>query len=192
MLISGTTGIVLLGGRSSRFGSNKSFALVDGVPLIERVTGVMGSLFHRVMLITNSPWLYSHLNLPMIEDQIKDLGPIGGLYTALVSIKTRFAFVTACDMPYLNGKLIRRLVEMADDFDVTVPAPGSSVEPLHAVYSKRCVPALKNCIDAGERRIIRFYPKANVKLVPEVELRKFDPDLKSLYNINRPQDLRET
>ena len=73
MLISKVTGVVLLGGRSRRFGSNKSFARVDGIPLIERVTGVMGSIFERVELITNTPELYAHLRLPMIEDQIKEL-----------------------------------------------------------------------------------------------------------------------
>ena len=190
MLISKVTGVVLLGGRSRRFGSNKSFALVDGTPLIERVTGTMASIFQRVLLITNTPELYGHLRFPMFEDEVKGLGPIGGLYTALLKIRTESAFVTACDMPYLNERLIRHLVEIGPGFDITAPAPAGYIEPLHALYSSRCLPALRRCIDAGERMIVRFYPDAKVRFVPDEELRRFDPELRSLYNINRPQDLR--
>jgi molybdopterin-guanine dinucleotide biosynthesis protein A len=189
MLISKVTGVVLLGGMSRRFGSNKSFAMVDGVPLIERVTRIMRSIFEVVVLITNTPDIYSRLQLPMFEDHVKGVGPIGGLYSALLNIPSDSAFVTACDMPYLNERLIRHLVEVSVGFDVTVPAPGGNIEPLHALYSKRCIPALEQCIDAGKRRIIQFYSDTTVQFVPESELRRFDPDLRSLFNINRPEDL---
>jgi molybdopterin-guanine dinucleotide biosynthesis protein A len=190
MLISTVTGVILLGGRSRRFGSNKSFARVDGATLVERVTTAMGSIFDSVVLITNTPELYSHLGLPMFEDHIKGLGPIGGLYTALLNIRSDWAFVTACDMPRLNEGLIRRLVDLRGDSDATVPLHAGGMEPLHALYSKRCLPAIQRGIEAGRYKIARFYTDANVQFVPEAELRKFDPDLRSLYNINRPQDVR--
>ena len=191
MLISRVTGVVLLGGTSRRFGSNKSFAVVGGTPMLERVSETMTSIFDRVILITDTPEPYSHLGLPMFGDRIKGLGPIGGVYTALLSIQTDSAFITACDMPWLNRELIRHLIDVSSGFDVTVPMSKGRLEPLLAVYSRRCVPALKRCIDSGHRAVTRFYPCMNVNVVPESSLRRLDPDLKSLININRPQDLPE-
>ena len=190
MRIANVTGVVLVGGRSRRFGSNKSFAKVDGEPLIDRVTGLMRSLFERVVLITNTPELYGHLCLPMFEDRIKGLGPIGGIYTALMEIPSDYIFVTACDMPYLSGPLIRHLVSVKGDFDATVPVPGKYPEPLHALYSKRCLPAVKRSIDDLKYKIADFYNESRIQFIPEAELRELDPELKSFYNINRPQDVK--
>ena len=115
------TGVILAGGKSSRYGTNKAFAKINGIPLIENVIRVMRSLFQDLVLITNTPDEYAYLELPMYEDLIKDLGPIGGIYTALNSITNDAGFFVACDMPSLNPGLIRYMVGIRDDFDVVVP-----------------------------------------------------------------------
>ena len=76
------TGLILLGGKSSRYGSNKALVEIEGVRLVDRVAGVMKSIFHRVILLTNTPEEYTYLRLPMVEDLIMGLGPMGGIYTA--------------------------------------------------------------------------------------------------------------
>ncbi len=72
------TGLILLGGKSTRYGSNKAFVEIDGVRLVDRVTRFMKSIFHRVILLTNTPEDYAYLQTPMVEDLIKGLGPMGG------------------------------------------------------------------------------------------------------------------
>jgi molybdopterin-guanine dinucleotide biosynthesis protein A len=187
--IKGITGLILAGGKSTRFGKNKALVEVDGIRLIERVIRVMGSVFQRLILITNAPHEYAYLKLPMVEDLIKGLGPLGGLYTGLETISNEAGFFVACDMPFLCEPLIRHMASVRGDFDVVLPKIDWKIEALHALYSKRCLPAIKELIDSQEYQVIRFLPKIRVKYLNEDEIRQYDPQLKAFSNINKPQEL---
>jgi molybdopterin-guanine dinucleotide biosynthesis protein A len=187
--IEGITGLILAGGKSTRFGKNKALVELDGIRLIERVIRVMGSVFQRLIILTNSPHEYAYLNLPMVEDLIKGLGPIGGLYTGLKSISNEAGFFVACDMPFLSESLIRHMVEIRDDFDVVLPKIDWKIEALHGLYTKSCLPTIKELIESQEYQVIRFFPKVRVKYLGENEIREFDPQLKSFFNINKPNEL---
>ena len=185
-------GLILLGGKSSRYGSNKAMVEVDGVRLIERAVRVMRPLFQEVILLTNTPRDYAYLGLPMVEDLIKGLGPLGGVYTGLETISCDAGFFVACDMPFLNQALILHLVANRKGFDAVVPRVGWMIEPLHAVYTKRCLPAIRHLIDSREYQIFKFLPNVRVRYVEAEEIRVHDPQLRSFFNINEPQDLLET
>ena len=96
-LIEDITAVILAGGKSSRFGSNKALAKFKGVRLIERVTDVLSTIFTRLIIITNNPVEYSYLHIPLYQDLIEGLGPIGGIYTGLDAIDNDWAFFCACD-----------------------------------------------------------------------------------------------
>ena len=185
----GITGIVLAGGKSSRFGRNKALVEIDGIRLIERVIGVVEPLFENLLVITNAPQDYAYLNLPMVEDLIKGLGPLGGIFTGLKTISDEAGFFVACDMPFLNAGLIRHMAHLAEDFDVVVPKLDWKIEPLHAIYSKSCIPAIEELIDNRDYQIFNFFKKVHVRYLSEREIREFDPELKFLLNINRPEEL---
>jgi molybdopterin-guanine dinucleotide biosynthesis protein A len=183
------TGVILAGGRSRRYGKNKALVKIDGIPLIERVVSVMQGLFQHLILITNTPDDYSHLKLPMYEDLIKGLGPLGGIFTALMTITDEAGFFVACDMPSLNRELIHHMVKIRDNFDAVVPKIHGKMEALHALYGKGCLPAISRLVDFREYQIFRFFPEVSVRYVEENEIRDFDPELRSFFNINRPQEL---
>jgi molybdopterin-guanine dinucleotide biosynthesis protein A len=184
-------GLILVGGKSSRYGSNKAMVEVDGVRLIERAVRVMQALFREVILLTNTPHEYAYLGLPMVEDLIKGLGPLGGVYTGLETIRCDAGFFVACDMPFLNQDLIVHLVESRKGFDVVVPRIGWMIEPLHAVYTKKCLPGIRHLIDVKKYQIVNLFPSIRVRYVDEGEIRAYDPNLRSFFNINKPQDLPE-
>jgi molybdopterin-guanine dinucleotide biosynthesis protein A len=94
-------------------------------------------------------------------------------------------------MPLVNPTLVRLLVEQKAKWDVVVPRMGEFLEPLHAVYSKRCLPTMEQFLLSGGRRILDLYPKLKVLEVSEAELRKVDPELLSFFNVNTPEDLSE-
>jgi len=183
------SGLILLGGKSSRYGSNKALVEIDGVRLIERVVAVMKSIFHRVILVTNTPKEYTYLRLPMVEDLIKGLGPMGGVYTGLMTMSDETGFLVACDMPFRSGKLIRPMVEVRGDFDTVVPRMDWMLEPLHALYSKKCIPVIRESIEQRQYQIAECFAGMRVRYVDEEELRLYDPDLRSFFNINKPRDL---
>ena len=183
------TGLILLGGKSSRYGSNKALVEIEGVRLVDRVAGVMKSIFHRVILLTNTPEEYTYLRLPMVEDLIMGLGPMGGIYTGLMTMSDETGFLVACDMPFLSGKLIRHMVEVRDDFDTVVPRMDWMLEPLHALYSKKCIPVIREAIEERQYQIAKCFARMRVRYMDEEEIRLWDQDLRSLFNINKPQDL---
>jgi molybdopterin-guanine dinucleotide biosynthesis protein A len=188
-LIRGITGVILAGGKSSRFGSNKAFAEFKGSPLIERVADRLRSIFERIIIITNSPHEFSYLKLPIYEDPIKGLGPIGGIYAGLEAMEDETGFFVACDMPFINEKLIRHIVAVSNDFDAVVPKVGWKIEPLHALYKKSCLPAIMKLIESGLYQTIKSFNSISVRYVAEAEIRKFDPELQSFMNVNRPDEL---
>jgi molybdopterin-guanine dinucleotide biosynthesis protein A len=184
-------GLILVGGKSSRYGSNKAMVEVDGVRLIDRAVRVMQTLFQEVILLTNTPHEYAYLGLPMVEDLVKGLGPLGGVYTGLVTIPCDAGFFVACDMPFLNRDLIVHLVRSREGVDAVVPRVGWMIEPLHAVYTKKCVPGIRHLIDSRKYQIVNLFPSIRVRYVDEEEIRAYDPKLRSFFNINKPQDLPE-
>ena len=190
-LVKDVSGVILAGGESTRYGRNKALVDINGIPLIERVSRVMQSLFQQVILITNTPDEYSFLKLPMYEDLIKGLGPLGGLFTGLTRMPNDVGFFVGCDMPSLNKELIRHIVEIRDDSDVVVPRISGMMEPLHALYGKGCLPAIRKLIDSRKYQIIRVFSEVSVKYVDEDLIRRFDPEIRCFYNINEPQQIND-
>lgn len=187
--IRNVTGVILAGGKSSRLGRNKSFIKIDGIALIERVVTAISSVFEHRLLITNTPEEYAHLGLPMVQDLIKGIGPLGGVYTGLSTISDDAGFFVACDMPYLSPALVRHIAELRSGYDAVVPRIGSMVEPLHSLYARSSIAPLKEIIDSGRRQILELFPRIKVRYVEEMTLRGFDPELRCFANVNRPEDL---
>ena len=190
-MIEGITGIILAGGKSSRFGSNKALAKFNGTPLIERVTGVLGRIFKNLMIITNSPLEYSYLKIPLYQDIVKGLGPVGGIYTGLDALDDGWAFFCACDMPFINEGLVRYLAGVRDGFDAVVPKVDWKIEPLHALYSKNCLPAIKELIYKKEYQTIKAFNNIKVRYVVEEEIKTYDPQLKTFLNVNKQDELEQ-
>lgn len=188
--IKDVTGVVLAGGRSSRYGKNKALVKVNGVPLIERALRTMGSIFEHVVMITNTPEEYAYLKVPMFQDIIQGLGPLGGIYTGLKVIPDQTGFFVACDMPFLNPNLIRHMVAIRDDFDVVVPKISGWVEALHGLYTVKCRGSIESLIQSGTYQIFQFFSSVSVRFVDDEEVRRWDPDLRSFLNINTPDELR--
>ena len=186
----GIVGVILAGGKSTRYGRNKAFELLGNKPLISYVVETMTSLFQETILMTNTPSEYQHLGLDMYQDLIKGLGPIGGIYTALKKIQADAAFFVACDMPFLSKSLISHMVSIREHFDVVVPRMGWKLEALHAIYRKTCVHRIEKNITDGIYQVIQIFRHLTVRYVEEEEIKQFDPEMRSFLNINRPQDLR--
>jgi molybdopterin-guanine dinucleotide biosynthesis protein A len=184
------TGVVLAGGRSSRYGKNKALVKVDGIPLVERALRTMGTIFDHIVLITNTPNEYAYLQVPMFQDIIEGLGPLGGIYTGLKMISDQAGFFVACDMPFLNPHLIQHMVAIRDDFDVVVPRISGWIEALHGLYTIGCRESIERLIQSGSYQIFQFFSTVSVCFLDEDEIRKWDPYLKSFLNINTPDELK--
>ncbi|MFZ1400056.1 MAG: molybdenum cofactor guanylyltransferase, partial [Candidatus Promineifilaceae bacterium] len=100
---------IMAGGQSSRMGTDKSFVLFEGRPMIEVVIDAVAGLGDEMLLITNKPADYAHLKLPMVSDVYPDHGSLGGIFTAVHAATHPHTLVVACDMPWLNRPLLEHM-----------------------------------------------------------------------------------
>ena len=180
---------VLVGGKSRRYGRNKALEIFQGERLIERQLRKVQSLFTEVVVITNEPGDYLHLEVTLLRDVIPGLGPLGGIYTGLLFAQGKSVFVTACDMPFLQPAVVKHMVQLSMNNDVVVPQKREGLEPLHAIYSARCLPHIKKMLERGEFQVISFFPAVKVCRLSQEELQKLDPHGLSFFNINTPDDM---
>jgi molybdopterin-guanine dinucleotide biosynthesis protein A len=171
-------------------GRDKAFLELGGRPLVEIVVERMSRVCAEVLVVASDGRPYTGLGVPVVEDRFRGVGVLGGLHAGLEAAAHELALAVGCDMPFLNPGLLRAFAGWADGFDVVVlrHRDGEQVEPLHAAYRCTCLPAIENAIRAGRRRIVSFFPHVRVRYVAPEEVTQFDPDLRSLRNVNTPEE----
>lgn len=176
------TGVILAGGRSLRFGSNKAFALYQGVPLIERVVNVMRPLFEDLILITNTPGDYARHDLPTFTDLEPYKGPLGGIVTALHYSNCDRIFVVGCDMPILDPGVIAKIIEKGREAEAAIPVHDGIREYLMALYSSHLLTRMRCCLQNGLLSLAEFCAKlSRIVWVP------IEGDF--CFNVNTKKDL---
>ncbi|MDY7041213.1 MAG: molybdenum cofactor guanylyltransferase [Chloroflexota bacterium] len=181
--------IVLAGGKSARLKTDKAFLEVDGQRLIERVVERVATIGDEVLLVTNSPEEFAYLGLSVVRDVQPGQGTLGGLYSGLLAARNEYGLVVACDMPFLDLRLLRYMILLAPGQDVVIPRIGDMLEPLHAIYSRNCLGSIERVLARGGRRVIEFFPDVRVRYVDQQEVDILDPMHLSFFNINTPEDL---
>jgi len=167
---------------------------VGGRNLLERVIDRL-TVFHcEIIVVTGQgsvlPDLSRYPGLKIVSDIIPGKGSLGGLYSGLTVSESAYSLAVACDMPFLNLALFQHLIGLAENYDAVVPLVKDFVEPLHAVYSKNCLPAMQYLIEQNKLSISKLYSMIKVHYVEAGDIDKFDPCHLSFFNINNEADLR--
>jgi molybdopterin-guanine dinucleotide biosynthesis protein A len=183
------TGIILAGGKSSRLGRDKALVDSAGKPLIQRVADRLRAVVDDVIVVTDRPAHFRFLGLQMTSDKYHNVGTLAGLHAGLAAMRSAYGLVVGCDMPLLNADLLRHIVSLRDGYDVVMPQLGEYYEPLHALYSVRCLPCIERAIEAGQRRMLSACAGMRVRYVRDDEIATYDPHHLSFFNVNDDQDL---
>ena len=185
------SGVILSGGLSTRFnGQNKAFIKVGGQRILDRLYAIFSELFDEIILVTNDPLQFVEWDLTIVSDIFPLRSSLTGIHTGLFYMKNPFAFFSACDTPFLRKDLVEILLENIDrNIDLIMPETAAGMEPLCAIYSKRCLNTAEHHIRQNKFKIQRALGNHRLKKIPETALRAKDPDLRSFFNINTPQDL---
>jgi len=185
------TGIILAGGKNLRLGRNKALEIIGGKTVIERVLARLSLIVNTIIIVTADG--KNHL-MPLpdarfVADVYPGKGPLGGIYSGVSTSSTDLNIVVACDMPFLSTDLLQHMLELAPGFDAVVPRTRESLfEPLHAVYSRNCLPVIKSHVESGKLSIRAFLAEVKVRYIEEDECRRYDPELLSFFNMNRQAD----
>lgn len=185
------TGVLLAGGKSRRMGEDKRYLVVGGQTLLERGLGVLRSIFQDVLVVIaqDSPPL--DLNARVVRDLVADCGSLGGLYTGLTQATTPYIFVVACDMPFLDPAVIVQFTSRRSAADVVMAKLRARLHPMHALYSKQCLPFVEQMIGAQQLKIQEIVSNVSLRIryVTEADLLTIDPSGHSFENVNTPADL---
>lgn len=185
--------IILAGGKSVRLGHDKITEKVGNKTLLEKVVSRIDPLSKDIIIVTAEERSFKefdeNLKVKTVADIFPGRGSLGGIYTGLVKSDSFYNLVIAADMPFLNRDLLAYMTEVADGFDYIIPRIGSFFEPLHAIYSKNCIPPIETMIKNNRRIIIELFDCVKVRYVEATEIDRFDPEHLSFFNINTTEDL---
>jgi molybdopterin-guanine dinucleotide biosynthesis protein A len=174
-------GWVLAGGKSTRMGSDKALLNLEGAPLILRATGAAAAVCSSVSLV-GDPAKYGLLGFPVVADEFAGCGPVAGIEAALHATSADWNLILACDMPALDAPVLELL--FTGEADCVLPQyPDGKVEPLCAVYHRRCHPHIRAALEKGVRKVTSALEGLAIRYLPVSSEEPFT-------NLNTPEDVR--
>jgi len=184
------TGIILAGGKSSRMGEEKGLAMLNGKPLVVYALDTLQPLCHKMVISANHHLEdYMKFGVDVVEDAVKNIGPMGGVYTCLQRSSTRYNLILSCDTPFITTSLFTYLLDSVENDQAVVPShDGGFIEPLCGVYATNVIWTLQSFIEKKTYKLLDFITAVNYKKV-EIHpgLPFFSDDL--FVNINTRNDL---
>jgi len=191
-IVKSASAVILVGGRSARMGQPKATLRFGNLTLIERTVAELARAFDEIVVVAAPE--SEAIELPalgvatIVHDEDAYQGPVGALARGLRASRHELAFACSCDLPMLRSEVASWMLSLADGYDAVIPRVGERLQPLHAVYRRRCADILDAMLSRGEHRLSAVADVVNARIVAEAEYRRADPDALSCFNINTPDD----
>lgn len=163
--------------------------------MLGRVVRVLGEVVHPILVVAapdqEVPTLPAYVEV--VRDLEPGLGPLQGLWTGLQALGDRAeaAYLSSCDVPFLQASFVRRLIELLDDDAIVCPRVDGYLHPLAAVYRREVAEAAGRLVAARQLRPVFLFDQVKTRVVEREELVEVDPTLASLRNLNTPVDYEE-
>ncbi|WP_242392925.1 molybdenum cofactor guanylyltransferase [Anaeromyxobacter oryzisoli] len=189
LLIAGCTGALVAGGHATRMGGlPKGLLALDGEPIAARAVRLFEELFEDALVVANDPAPYAALGVRIVGDVLPGKGAPGGVHAALSAARTEWVFTAACDMPFLSAGPIRWLADRRGDAPAVLVRFGGRLQPLHACWSRACLPVLDRLLREGDPSLRELAREVGARVVEEAEWRTVDPAGRAFENANTPAD----
>lgn len=191
--------LILAGGKSRRIKGNKALIRLGDKPLLLHVVEkVFGSTHETVVVIGKNDELDKYASfLPskvtILKDTMEGKGPLVGIVTGMQKMRSEYTVILPCDSPFIKREVIGHLFKRAQGADAAIPRwPNGNIEPLHAVYKiLTSIPAAETALRKDELLIVDMIKRLDkVVYVNTDELKNFDQELITFFNINNQEDLK--
>jgi molybdopterin-guanine dinucleotide biosynthesis protein A len=187
-MIRDSIAVVMAGGDSRRMGQDKANLLLGEHTLLQSVVATLQPLFAEVILSVRQP--RPEIDLTQVCDDPAHSGPLAGLAAALEHATTPWIFAVACDMPFITPAVVEYLALQRADYQAVVPMVGGFPQPMAAFYAKSCLDEVRACLHGNGKHSFRaLLDKIQVLYVSEVQLQDIDPQLRSFFDLDTPQDV---
>jgi molybdate transport system regulatory protein len=179
------TGLILIGGRSSRMGIDKASLYLEEESFTSMIYKKLNSLLAETFVVAGehnaTNWKQK---LPVVQDKISDQGPLMGLYSGLSSSTTEWVFVTSVDTPLVSTEMIEELYNERSGYEAVIYHDSGRLHPLCGLYHRSCFNRIEETMSEGQRSMKKFVNRLKVKIL-DVGLNE-----KRLFNINTPEDYK--
>lgn len=185
------SGVILAGGLATRCGGgNKALLPLGGLRLLDRIFSVYQQVFEEIILVTNHPLEFLGWDAKIVTDIFPERSSLTGIHAGLFYSERPFAFVSACDTPFLKREVVELVLDrLKPGIDVVLPRTSAGAEPLCAAYSRRCLTPIEHHLRSHLMKIQLALAGCRIETVPEAAIRDRDPGLVSFFNVNTPEDL---
>ena len=188
-MITDCTAIIMAGGDSHSMGTDKANVALGEKTLLQSVIATMQQLFPQVIVSVRQP--RAGIDWPQVCDEQPDGGPLAGLVASLGQITTPWAFMVACDMPFVVPEVVELLAGYRSRYQAVVPVVHGHPQPLAAFYAASCLAPLRASLVAQQNSLRGVLKQLDVRYVDEAELLKADPQLRSFFDLDTPQDVAQ-
>ncbi|HWJ04133.1 MAG TPA: molybdenum cofactor guanylyltransferase [Verrucomicrobiae bacterium] len=182
------TAVILAGGRSTRMGTNKAMLELQNRPIIAGIVAELKRKFKSILIVANEPSIYAGLGVTVVPDEYPGYGPLAGIHAGLKAAPGEGIFLVPCDMPFVNAELGLEMLANLQGADGLVLQKDGYLEPLYAIYTKRCLPIIESFLLEKRLKVIDFYQFVNIKILSTEKLCVTRPVEEILFNVNTPED----
>jgi molybdopterin-guanine dinucleotide biosynthesis protein A len=187
------SGVILAGGLGSRIGGDKAGRLLAGRPLVQWVVDALQQVCDDIVVTVapdqEPPVIRSRVPAIACVDLLPARGPLSGIYTGLASSPSGVVLTAPCDAPFIEPALLELLLAQRNGWDAVIPQAGGKLQTVIGVYARSCMPALIDALNGDDHSVTAFLSRIQARIVTEAEVRRVDPGLRSLFNVNRIADL---
>jgi molybdopterin-guanine dinucleotide biosynthesis protein A len=173
-------------------GQPKSLLPFGPEVMLQRVVRILGEVVDPIVVVAAPDQELPPLpeGALVARDEQEHLGPLAGLGTGLRALAGRAdaAFCSSCDVPLLRPEFVAAVIAALGDQDAAVPREGEFYHPLAGVYRVLLADRIAELVQAGRLRPLYLIEEFRSRAIDVNELRRVDPELVSLRNVNSPDD----
>jgi molybdopterin-guanine dinucleotide biosynthesis protein A len=180
------TGIILSGGQSTRMRTDKALIQINGKTLLENAIEICKPFCSSIVVSSNFI-KHEKFGYKVIPDEIKNCGPLGGIYSCLNQSDSDWNFILSVDAAFVESEFVTFIISEIGDFDAVVPYHSNGKEPLIALYHKNGLTEMREKLDLGNFKMHNLLTSMNTKYVDSQFYVEQFPKL--FRNLNHPNDL---
>jgi len=187
-------GVVLCGGKSTRMGAPKATLPFGDETMLQRVVRLLETAVSPIVVVAaqeqSLPPLPAHVAITRDEREAK--GPLEGIRAGLSALPRSIdaAYITSCDVPLLVPAFVDRMIALMGDHDIAVMEIDGFPHPLSAIYRRDTLPHVESLLAADRLRPVFLFDAVRTRKVKPEEMLEVDPELRTLRNLNTPEDYR--
>ncbi len=184
------TAVILAGGKSSRMGFDKQFLEINKKRLLDTQIHKLRKEFEEIIVVSNKTTQYIDVNYKIVCDEIKEIGPLGGIHVGLKNSTSKYTYITACDMPIISNDYIRFMKEkIRGNVEACVTKTGYRIEPFNGFYSISLIDKIEELIAKKRTSMFSLLNNINTIYINEEDAKKISGRVNMFTNLNNIKDL---